>query len=41
MGDDTFVGCGVSLKIAAHVGLNAVVYHGTNFTDTHIMAESH
>ena len=33
-GVDTFMGCGVSLKISEQVGLNALVYHGTNFTDT-------
>jgi hypothetical protein len=30
MGVDTLVKCGVSLKIAVQVGLNALMYHGTN-----------
>jgi hypothetical protein len=40
MGVDTFVECGVPLKIAAQVELNAKVDHGTNLTDTHIMLKS-
>ena len=33
-GVETFMGCDVSLKTAEQVGLNALMYHGTNFTDT-------
>lgn len=40
MGVETFVEYGVSLKTAAQVGMNALVYHGTNFTDTSIMPKS-
>jgi len=39
-GVDTFMEYDVSLKIAEQVGLNALVYHGTNFTDTRIIPKS-